>query len=344
MPDFFQDQQPRSLVSGSASNKQVRRGKGLRSAVTKISRIVHSVRAFAREFSRDGRKETPKRPAIGLALGGGFARGLAHIGVLKVLEENHIPIDFVAGTSVGSVVGAMYCSGVSARELEEIAGLVRFKDFARWTFSLLGFASNDRMVQLLQRFIKVKNFEELRIPLAVSATDFTTGEAVTFRSGALVDAVRASCAYPGMFLPVEVNGRLLVDGMLAHAVPTYPVRDIGAERVIAVYLNANWVNLSGPRHVFDVIGQCFSIAQQRMCGLWQPAADLILEPDVRGFSYDAFDHAAELIAAGENAAREALPLLRSWVGAESPVPLAVEVATTQKQKPKLTPAAAPVQS
>jgi NTE family protein len=341
MPDFRMGPgpsiaDPASYLAGSGVKGHI--------AVTKVSRIVRSVRAFARGLTREVSVEPPKRPAIGLALGGGFARGLAHIGVLKVLEENHIPIDFVAGTSVGSVVGAMYCSGVSSKELEEISRLVRFKDFARWTISLLGFASNDRMAQLLERFLKVKTFEELRIPLAVSATDFVTGEAATFRSGPLVDAVRASCAYPGMFLPVEVNGRLLVDGMLAHAVPTEPVRELGAERVIAVYLSANWVNLNGPRHVFDVIGQCFSIAQQRMCNLWQPAADLILQPDVRGFSYDSFDHAAELIVAGENAAREALPMLRSWIGADTPAAQAVEVATTQKKTPKLTPAAAPVQS
>jgi NTE family protein len=312
--------------------------------VSKVSKIVRSVRAFARELSRETRGKAPQRPAIGLALGGGFARGLAHIGVLKVLEENNIPIDFVAGTSVGSVVGATYCGGASAKELEEIARLVRFKDFARWTLSRLGFASNDRMAHLLERFLKVKNFEELRIPLAVSATDFASGKPVLFRSGPLVDAVRASCAYPGMFLPVEVNGRLLVDGMLAHAVPTQPVREIGAERVIAVYLSANWVNLNGPRHVFDVVGQCFSIAQEKMSGLWEPSADLILQPDVRAFSYDAFDHAAELIAAGENAAREALPVLRSWLGNEAPTPAVTEVSPVKGKKPKLTPATAPLQS
>lgn len=279
-----------------------------------FSQIGRSVRAFAREFSRLSRTnvEKPDRPRIGLALGGGFARGLAHIGVLKVLEQNGIPIDLVAGTSVGALIGAAYCSGVSARELEEIARMVRFRDFARWTLSRLGFASNDRMARFLEKLLKARTFEELRIPLAVSATDFASGDAVVLRSGSLVDAVRASCAYPGMFLPVQVNGRLLVDGMLAHPVPTVPVRELGAERVLAVYLSAHWVNLKGPRHIFDVIGQCFSIAQQRMCGLWESSADFVLQPDVRAFSYDAFDRAAELISSGEAAAREALPTLRRW--------------------------------
>lgn len=309
--------------------------------MTRISRIFRSVRAFARELSRPSGGHL-KRPTIGLALGGGFARGLAHIGILKVLDENHIPIDYIAGTSVGSVIGAAYCSGISPDELQEIGRLVRFKDFARWTLSRLGFVSNDRMALFLEKFLKAKTFEDLRIPLAVTATDFASGEAVVFRSGPLIDAVRASCAYPGMFLPVEINGRLYVDGMLAHAVPTVPLKQIGAERVIAVYLSANWVNLKGPRHFFDVIGQCFSIAQQRMCELWQPAADLILQPDVRAFSYDAFEHAPDLISAGEKAAQEILPILRAWIG--EPEPATRTEITTTKEKPKLAPATLAIRS
>jgi len=283
-----------------------------------VNRITRTLRAFARELTRT-RLEPPaasiptKRPLIGLALGGGFARGLAHIGVLKVFEEEQIPIDYIAGTSVGSVIGAAYCSGISAKELEEIAGLVRFKHFARWTISRFGIASNDRMNGFLKKMMKVRTFEELRIPLAVAATDFVSGDGVVFRTGPLIDAVRASCAYPGMFLPVNIDGRLLIDGMLAHPVPTVPLREMGAERVLGVYLSAHWVNLNGPRHVFDVVGQCFSIAQQKMCGLWESAADAVLTPDVRGFSYDGFERAPELIAAGAEVARAALPMIRAWL-------------------------------
>ena len=268
-------------------------------------------------------------PRVGLALGGGFARGLAHVGVLKVLEEEQIPIDFVAGTSVGALIGAVYCSGVSPTELQEIASLVRFRDFARWTLSRFGFASNDRMTALLQRLLKVKTFEELRIPLAVTATDFLTGEAVLFRSGPLIDPVRASCAYPGMFLPVNIGGRLLVDGLLAHAVPTEPLRSGGADRVIAVFLRSNLMEgCTGPRHVFDVIGQCFSIAQSRMSAIWQRYADVVLEPDVTGFSYDCFDRCKHLVEIGEAAAREALPTIRQWF---PPVPQPVPVPTVEAQ-------------
>src|SRR2546425_5677503 len=143
-----------------------------------LDKIIRSVQAFGRGLSglSSPPPPAPSSAGIGLALGGGFARGLAHIGVLKVLEEENIPVSYVAGTSVGSVIGAAYCSGISARELEEIAGLVRFRDFARWTLSRCGFATNQRMVGFLNRVLKVKTFEELQIPLAVTATDFLTGD------------------------------------------------------------------------------------------------------------------------------------------------------------------------
>src|SRR5438445_8357163 len=129
----------------------------------------------------------------------------------------------IAGTSVGALIGAAYCSGVTIAELEEVAYKVRFTTFARWTLSRYGFASNDRMVSFLARTLKVKTFEELRIPLGVTATDFNSGEGVVFHSGSIIDPVRASCAYPGMFLPVEIRVRYLVDGILSHPVPTSPL-------------------------------------------------------------------------------------------------------------------------
>ncbi len=254
---------------------------------------------------------SPRRLKLGIALGGGFARGLAHIGVLKVLEQEMIPVDLIAGTSVGAIIGACYCAGMSADELEEVARMARFSDFARWTLSRYGFCSNDRMTRFCARVLKVCSFEELKIPLAITATDFQTGEAVVFTEGPLVDPIRASCAYPGMFLPVEIDGRSYIDGMLAYAVPTTPLRTMGAERVLGVYLSAHWTQERAPRHFFEVIGQCFSIAQARMCDLWKRDADLVLEPDVNGYSYDCFDRAKELIAVGENSVRAVLPELRA---------------------------------
>ncbi len=284
----------------------------------RLGNIIRSVQAFGRELSRKAEAPFEHRvPAIGLALGGGFARGIAHIGVLKVLEEEGIPVSVVTGTSVGALIGASYCSGLSACELEEVARNCRFTTFARWTLSRYGFASNDRMIAFLTRTLKVKTFEELRIPLGVSATDFNTGEGVVFHSGSLIDPIRASCAYPGMFLPVEIRGRYLVDGMLSHPVPTRPLREMGADRVLAIHLKGTWAKGGAPRHLFDVIGQSFAIAQDAMSSLWRDAADLVIEPDVAGFAYDDFKRSAELIQVGETAMRAALPEVRKWL--ETPV-------------------------
>jgi NTE family protein len=286
--------------------------------VKSLGKIIRTVQAFGRELSRIAVPVAAARiPAIGLALGGGFARGIAHIGVLKVLEEEGIPVRVVTGTSVGALIGAAYCSGLSVAELEEVAHKVRFTTFARWTISRYGFASNDRMVSFLTRTLKVKTFEELRIPLGVSATDFNTGEGVVFHSGSIIDPVRASCAYPGMFLPVEIRGRYLVDGMLSHPVPSRPLREMGADRVLAVHLKGSWSSGGAPRHLFDVIGQSFAIAQDAMSCLWREAADLVIEPDVAGFGYDDFQRADDLIGVGEAAMRKALPEVRKWL--EAPV-------------------------
>ncbi|MGC2742442.1 MAG: patatin-like phospholipase family protein [Candidatus Angelobacter sp.] len=301
-----------------------------------LNRIVRSVRALGRELARQTVPEAPlvqppRIPKIGIALGGGFARGLAHIGILKVLEEENIPVDFIAGTSVGSVIGAAYASGISAKELEEVAALVRFKDFSRWTFSRFGLFSNDKMSIFLHKILRCKTFEELKIPLAIAATDIITGDAVVFTKGDLVDPVRASCAYPGMFQPVRIGGQLLVDGLLAHSVPAAPLRDMGAERVISVHLAAHWLKPGGPRHVFDVIGQCFSIAQERMCGPWKAASDIVLQPEIGEFAYDDFVRAPDLIRCGEAAARAAMPEIRAWM----PAPAAI---TAPAPQPALNPA------
>jgi NTE family protein len=283
-------------------------------AVKSLGKIIRTVQAFGRELSRKNAPVASSRaPSIGLALGGGFARGIAHIGVLKVLEQEAIPVRVVTGTSVGALIGACYCSGLTIPEMEQVAHSVRFTTFARWTVSRFGFASNDRMVAFLSRTLKVKTFEELRIPLGVTATDFNTGEGVVFHSGSIIDPVRASCAYPGMFLPVEIRGQYLIDGMLSHPVPTRPLREMGADRVLAVHLKGTWSSGGAPRHLFDVIGQSFAIAQDAMSCLWREAADLVIEPDVAGFGYDDFKRADDLIHVGEVAMRKALPEVRKWL-------------------------------
>jgi NTE family protein len=305
--------------------------------VSKLNQVFNAVSAFTRELSRPRDNATaslPHRPKIGLAFGGGFARGIAHIGVLKVFEAEGIPIDYIAGTSVGAVVGAFYCSGVSVKELEEIAAIMKFNQFARFSLSRMGFWSNDRLGNMLNRMLKVHTFEELSIPLAVTATDFVSGAPVVFTKGSLIDPVRASCAYPSFFQPVNIDGRLMIDGLLAHPVPATPLKQMGADKVCAVYFNSHWVGATGPRHFMDIIGQCFSIAQANVCPLWQANADIVLEPKVEGFAYDAFHKATDLVKAGEDAALEAVPKIKSW--------LEFLPAPQPKAKPSLTPRTLPI--
>jgi len=272
---------------------------------------LKSIRDFAYVCQLPARPPVPlvKRPRVGVALGGGFARGLAHVGVLKVLAENHIPIDALAGTSVGSIVAAAFASGVTLDQMLEEARRVRFGSFARWTVSRLGLATNERMEQMLRRVIPCSRFEELKVPLAVVAADISTGEAVTFSHGDLIPPLRASCSFPGLFLPVEYQGRLLVDGAIVGSVPVAALQALGIDTVVAVHLRTN-----GPHHepanIFQVIGQAFQIAQGLNDATWRKSCNVVLEPETNEFQWDDFLRADDLIAAGERAARQALPALR----------------------------------
>ena len=285
-----------------------------------LSQVSRSVRAFFHELTAPQQIQTvPVKRSLGLALGGGFARGMVHIGVIKVLEEAGIPIAAIAGTSSGSIVGAGYASGRSAAELAEIGRRLRFWDFARWTMDRGGFCSNDRLISFLAKLCLCKDFSELRMPLAVVATELGTGRPAIFRSGSLCNAIRASCAYPGIFTPVAIDGVLHVDGMLSYEVPTTPLKEMNVDCVLGVHLRSRWNVSASPRHFFDVIGQCFAIAQTRMSLHWAQDADLLLEPDVGSFGYDDFEHAGELIAIGEEAMRSALPQLKAKLGIEEQV-------------------------
>lgn len=259
-------------------------------------------------------RSAPKsgKPVVGLALGGGFARGLAHIGVLKVLEENHIPIHAIAGSSVGSIIGSVYASGASLDEMAEQAASVHFHDFARWTISRLALASNARMEGFLRHGLKKTRFEELRIPMAVVATDVSNGEQVVFRSGDLVEPIRASCAYPGLFLPVKIDGRTLIDGGFSCSVPVGPLAEMGATHIIAVHLVCHPFPSPLPTNLFQMVGQCFAILHSRTPDDWRDAAQCVIEPPVAGYAWDAFESAPKLIAAGEQASRAMLPKIQSW--------------------------------
>lgn len=272
---------------------------------------LRGARNKLRAFAYPGEEPQPDRPRIGLALSGGFARGIAHIGVFRVLQAAGIPIDCISGTSVGALIGAGFCAGVPLEEMEKAGRDTKFTDFGRWTPSWLGLATNRRMEGYWEKLSAVKTFEEMTIPFTIAATDINAGIAVYFMHGPILPPMRGSCAYPGLFVPVQFEGRTLVDGFLAAPVPVEGALLLGADIVIAIYLEAGGVE--NPRTVGDIISRSFTIIQGKADLAWRQQADVIIEPDVKPFLWDDFTKTPELIAAGEAATMEALPQIRAKI-------------------------------
>jgi NTE family protein len=262
---------------------------------------------------RSGRSSHLPPVRIGLALGGGFARGIAHAGVLKVLDQHDIPIHCVTGVSAGSIVAAAYASGAPPDEIARAGCSMRFRDVGRWRLGRLGLVGSERMNQFLKRLLKTYRFEEMRIPLGVLATDISTGQSVPFAgSGTVFDAIRASCSYPGLFQPVRHHGRLLVDGAMSMEIPAALARQLGATHVISVHLPTGGPG-APPTNVFQVLNRCFQILQSRSENNWRSETDLIIAPNVHGIDWDAFGCGPQLIKAGEAAASAALPEIEEWI-------------------------------
>lgn len=274
-----------------------------------LKKAVRQVRKFAYAGTPASEVPQARLPKVGVALGGGFARGIAHLGVLHALAQQHIPIDCISGTSAGALAGMAFTCGKPFEEIVREAAAIRFGNFGQWRFSRMGLASNQRLESYPKEHLGVTTFEELSIPLAVSATDLLLGEAVYFTKGLLGPPLRASCAYPGLFRPVEYQDRLLVDGFLAAAMPIEGVRMMGAELVVAVFLEAETV--APPTNVVDVIGRSFSIARLQADAKMQQKADVVIVPKVREFAWDDFARTSELVVAGEKAAMEAMPRIHA---------------------------------
>lgn len=283
-----------------------------------VRRITGSFISGWRRFLNNGKgPEQPGRPfeppRIGLALGGGFARGIAHVGMLEVFEKNRIPIHCIAGVSAGSIVAAAYASGVTPAEIAQAGCRMRFGDVGRWTLCRMGFLASERMKRFLQGLLKSYRFEDMRIPLGVVATDLCAGQPVEFRDkGDVFLPIRASCAYPGLFLPVTHEGRMLVDGAMSMEVPALLARRLGATHVISAFLPAQ-AEARPPRHMFEVVNRCFQILHQRTEDDWRAASDLVITPDVRSVAWDGFGSGPQLLQAGEAAALAALPRIQSWL-------------------------------
>ena len=253
-------------------------------------------------------------PRIGLALGGGFARGIAHVGILRVLEREHIPLHCITGVSAGAVVAAAYASGVAADEIGAIGRGMRFCDVARWSISRLGFAGSERMVAFLEKLLRKTRFEDMRIPLGVVATDLRSGKPFAFRDhGDVAPAIRASCSYPGLYRPFELDGRTFVDGAMTIEVPAQLASAMGATHVIAACI-PNQDESFQPHHMFQVIGRCFEIMMSQNEECWRRHSDVVIVPDVSAIPWDGFGNAVRMIEAGERAAEAALPEIRKWIG------------------------------
>ncbi|MBN1883473.1 MAG: patatin-like phospholipase family protein [Deltaproteobacteria bacterium] len=254
--------------------------------------------------------EQKPRPKVGLVLSGGASRGFAHVGVIKVLEQNNIPIDIIVGTSAGSLTGALYAYYGDVNMLERAARDLTVEDI--FDFSILGIGvglvKGNNIVTYVDETIKVKNIEDLKIPYAAVAADLNTGEMVVFKSGPVSTAVRASTSIPGIFTPLNLGGRVLVDGGIVNSMPVDVAKDMGADVIIAVDVTAHTTNYD-VKNVVDIIIQTFNIMGAQVNKYKYEEADVIIRPDVRGVGIIDFSRKDFLMLQGERAARTALPLI-----------------------------------
>jgi NTE family protein len=261
-----------------------------------------------------------RRPRLGLALSGGGARGLAHVGVLKVLAEHGLRVDCVAGTSAGALVGGALAAGMPIEEIEKVGRTLRWRDLGRMTLSRLGVQSNVSLEEYVRARFPVTRFEELAVPFAAVATDLQTGARVVMRDeGDLGFAIRASCAIPGWYVPVtDSGGRQLVDGGLVANLPVSVVRSLGAEVVVAVDVNHEGAKFMGPpTSVIGVLLQSMLVVQRVAVEYQRQLADVCISPPVGHLRWDELARAAEFIDAGVEAARAAVPAIKELLEPQS---------------------------
>jgi NTE family protein len=248
---------------------------------------------------------------VGLALGGGFARGIAHIGVLQALCQHHIPIDLIAGTSAGSLVGAMYCAGLDPWLLERTVEQLNWRALVRLKLRRDGLLDAEGLERFVLGNVGDLQFKDLRVPFTATATDLMTGQSVLLNSGRVSTAVRASCAFPGIFLPVRVGRHTLVDGGLIHPVPAIVARDMGADVVIGVELNKPGATAEPPRNLLHIMLQSLALVQRPQVENSLREADVVIQPELSSFSSMELERVDDMIRAGREAAEATMPAIRS---------------------------------
>jgi NTE family protein len=259
---------------------------------------------------------------LGLALGGGGTRGIAHLGVLRVLEAEGIRPTLLTGTSSGSLVAAAYAAGVPLAEIERLAHKLRWQQLAEVAFTRRGVLEAGRLRAMVDHLVGGRTIEQLSVPLGVVTTDLITGRTYVIRTGKVADAVRASCGVPGVFQPVRWDGHLLVDGGVTENCPARAAREMGADPVIGVELNGWDATVPEPRHALRVALRSLDIMQRAIAERDAMYADVIIRPRLANISNIDFSKAALLIKRGEEAARAVLPAIRAVIVARRGTPAA----------------------
>lgn len=254
-----------------------------------------------------------KKRKIALALGGGSARGLANIGVLKVLEREHIPIDLVVGSSIGSFVGAAYSVGVPTYRMEEAALGFSADKLTDFSLSRMALLKGKKLEDVIREFTDGKDFEDAQIPIAITATDIETGEELVYTKGNMQEIIKASCSWPGIFPPVTIDGRKLVDGGIRNSIPSKMARRLGATVVIAVDVGF-CVKAGKLENLFQLFIQSIQIMGKELDAYQSMQADIIIKPKLHNIDQFAFDQARRAILDGETAAQAAIPQIRKLLG------------------------------
>jgi len=249
-------------------------------------------------------------PRVGLALSGGTAKSVTHVGVIKALVEAGIPISFVSGTSGGSIVGSMFTSGMPISTMEAVASTMSWRKLVSIRLTRLGFISSERIADFVMETLGDLTFEEMNLPTAVVATNLVTGDKKVFRTGRLAPAVRASCSIPQIYLPVEIDGEYYVDGGLSEYLPVETAQELGADFVIASHLAPIDPTYRRPHNILQLVVQVTGLMARKNFPFSERRASFIVRPNVDAYSSFDFEHADEMIEIGYDATRRGIPALR----------------------------------
>jgi NTE family protein len=259
-----------------------------------------------------------KRKKVALVLGGGSARGMAHIGVLKVFQKEKINFDCIVGTSIGALIGTFYAMDQDISNAEVLASKFNVREALDFMLPpSTGLIKGDRIYTTIKEAVGDKTFSDLKIPVAMVATDIEKGEEVLFTEGSLAEAIRASCSYPGIFVPQRIDGRLLVDGGIINTVPVSVARRMGYDIVIAVDVGF-CVQVGEIKSIFGVILQAFQITGNELNRYQSMPADVIVRPDLGAINQLDFESSKIAIQKGEMAALEKLKEIKKKIGHRPP--------------------------